>query len=280
MKIIDTHMHLWNTDLFSIAWTKEASIFDRTYELAEYIEAASDSGIEQSVLVEADVDEAYLLDEAMHALSVAEQDSRIAGVVAGGRPEASDFKEYLKKIAGSPKLKGIRRVLHTQPDDLAANPLFVENIGLLEQYNLSFDICVLPGQLPAAIKLVNAHPGISFILDHCGIPDIEGRNLDPWRGLVKEIAGYPNIVCKISGVVTYEGTDKWTPEDLRPYINHVVDCFGWERVMFGSDWPICTVSSSLIKWVEALSLLTKDVEEECRHKLFWKNAKRVYRLES
>lgn len=280
MKIIDTHMHLWNKDIFSYSWSKGLPIFDRTYELNEYLEAVCDSGIEQGIFVEADVDEQYVIDEAVRAISLAEQDSRIGGVVAGGRPEQNDFGGYLKKIGGSSKLKGIRRVLHTQPDDLATDPFFVTNVGLLKQYNLSFDICVLPHQLPVASKLVRSHPKLTFILDHCGIPDIKGRKLESWRGSVKEISGYPNVYCKISGLVAYADPEKWTPEDLRPFIEHVVDCFGWDRVMFGSDWPVCTISSSLKKWVDTLLFLTKDSGEDARLKLFRGNAQRIYRLDN
>jgi predicted TIM-barrel fold metal-dependent hydrolase len=230
------------------------------------------------VFVEADVDEPYLLGEARHVLSLAEGDNPLAGVVAGCRPERADFQAYLDQIAGHPKLKGLRRVLHTQPDGLAESPLFIENVRRLERYRLSFDLCVLARQLPSAISLVRQCPGVSFVLDHGGNPLVKERQLDPWRALLAEIASFPNVVCKVSGLVTQANAESWTPEDLRPYVNHVIECFGWERVMFGSDWPVCTLAASYQEWVEALLFLTRDAGEQERRKLFEENARRVYRL--
>lgn len=170
-------------------------------------------------------------------------------------------------------------MLHTQPDDLGQSALFAENIRLLERYGLSFDICVLARQLPIAICLVRECPGVSFILDHCGIPRVKEPIFDPWRRHILELSEFPNVVCKVSGLVAYADPEKWTPGDLSPYVNHVVECFGWDRVMFGSDWPVCIRSASLQRWVETLLLLTCDAGEENQQKLFYENAARVYRLQ-
>jgi predicted TIM-barrel fold metal-dependent hydrolase len=246
--------------------------------MKDYIAAARGLEVAKSVFVEADVDESHMVDETRWILSLAEQDSLLEGVIACARPEKPDFKKFLNQITGHRKLKGIRRVLHTQSDNLGEAPVFVENIRLLEQYDLSFDICVLDRQLPVAVNLVRECPGVSFILDHCGIPHVKERVLDPWRKHIEEISKYPNIVCKISGLVAYADPENWTPEDLRPCVEHVIGCFGWDRVMFGSDWPVCTLSASFKEWVEALCFLTRFAEESNRRKLFCGNAERVYRL--
>lgn len=246
--------------------------------MTEYIEATRGSELAKSVFVEADVDESYMLDETRWILSLAEQDNLLEGVIACARPEKPDFKKFLDQIAGHRKLKGIRRVLHTQPDNLGETRVFVENIRLLEQYGLSFDICVMDRQLAVAVNLVKECPGVSFILDHCGVPQIKEQILDPWRKQIEDISKFPNVVCKISGLVAYADPENWTPEDLRPYIEHAISCFGWDRVMFGSDWPVCTLSGSFQAWVEALCFLTRDAEESNRHKLFCGNAERIYRL--
>ena len=219
-----------------------------------------------------------MLGETRYILSLADQDNPLEGVVACCRPEKADFKTYLDQIAGHPKLKGVRRILHTQPDELSQTALFAENIRLLERYGLSFDICVLARQLPLAIKLVRECPRVSFIMDHCGVPQLKEKQLDPWRGYIREISGLPNVVSKVSGVVAYADHERWTPEDLRPFVEHVIECFGWNRVMFGSDWPVCTQAASLKQWVEALALITSDASETERKKLFHDNAERVYRL--
>jgi predicted TIM-barrel fold metal-dependent hydrolase len=279
MRIIDTHQHLWDMDLFSFSWCKDIPLLNRSFRMQDYIQAIHNSGIEKSVHLEADVDEPYMLDETRYILGLAEaQDNPLEAVVACARPEKDGFREYLDQITGRPALKGIRRVLHTQPDDVGRSQRFIENISILPSYGLSFDVCVLARQLPIAINLVRRCPGVTFILDHCGVPQVKERALDPWRQHFREISACSNVSCKISGLVAYADHDNWTPEDLRPFVEHTIECFGWDRVMFGSDWPVCTQSATLKRWVETLSLLIRSAPEAEQKKLFYDNAARTYRL--
>jgi predicted TIM-barrel fold metal-dependent hydrolase len=280
MQIVDTHQHLWDLDLLSYSWTARSPHFNRSFRLSDYAEATQGIEVIKSVHVEADIDEPHILAETRYILGLAERDDNpISGVVAAARPEYDGFREYLDKIAGHPNLKGVRRILHVVPDDVSTTPLFAENIRTLEEYGLSFDICVLARQLPLAINLVKQCPNVSFILDHCGNPDIKNRDFDAWREGMIEIASYPNVLaCKISGIVVNTDIPNWTVEDLRPAVEGVIETFGWDRVMFGSDWPVCTQAASFKQWFEALSFLTQDESEENRRKLFRENAARVYRL--
>jgi predicted TIM-barrel fold metal-dependent hydrolase len=279
MKIIDTHQHLWDLDLFTYAWLDDVPSLRRSFRMEDYLKAGEGLGIEKSVHLEADVDEAHMLDETRHILALAEQDNLLEGVVACGRPEKPHFADYLDQIAGHPKLKGIRRVLHTQPDEIGQSSLFAENVRLLEAYGLSFEFCVRAHQLPIVIRLISDCPKVSFILDHCGNPQVKEQVFDPWRRDIQEASKFPNVVCKVSGILANADLEKWTPEDVRPYVEHVIECFGWDRVMFGSDWPVCTLAAPLRKWVETLKLLTSSAGEENQQKLFYENAARVYRLE-
>ncbi len=279
MKIIDTHQHLWDLERFSYSWCQHIPALHRSFCLDEYQQAVQGANLYKSVYVEADVDEPFMLEETRYILELAEQENSIEGVVACGRPENKDFPAYLELITGHPKLKGIRRVLHTQPDSLAESQTFIENLRLLEPHGLSFDLCVLARQLPVAINLVRQCPGVFFILDHCGNPLVKERVLEPWQSYLEEMALLPNVACKISGLVTQADHDNWTVEDLRPFVNHVIECFGWERVMFGSDWPVCTLAASFQRWLDALVSLTNNESVANREKLFQKNAERIYRLE-
>ena len=279
MKIVDTHQHLWDLDLFRYAWLRQLPDLNRSFRMNDYLAATNGLAIEKSVHLEADVDEPFMLDETMHLLRLADcADNPLEGVVACGRPESKEFKTCVDKIAGHPKLKGIRRVLHTRPDDLGQSETFIENVCSLAGYGLSFDICVLARQLPLAIRLVSQCPDVTFILDHCGVPQVRDKILDPWRSLIREIAKFPNIFCKISGLIAYADPNNWTAEDLRPYVDHAIECFGWDRVMFGSDWPVCTLSASYRQWVDVLLSLTRSAGEANQKKLFHDNAIRVYRL--
>jgi predicted TIM-barrel fold metal-dependent hydrolase len=279
MKIIDTHQHLWDMSLFEYSWCKAIPLLNRSFRMQDYLEAIRGLGIEKSVHLEADVDEPYQLGETRYILGLAAaRDNPLAGVVACACPENDGFREYLDKIAGEPALKGIRRVLHTQPDAVSESKVFIENIRSLASYGLSFDICVLARQLPIATQLVKRCPGVPFVLDHCGVPQVKERALDPWRDHMSEISKLPNVCCKISGLVAYADPESWTADDLRPFVEHTIECFGWDRVMFGSDWPVCTQSATLKQWVETLSSLTQGASEPDRKKLFYDNAERIYRL--
>lgn len=279
MKIVDTHQHLWDTRVFRYAWLESLPRLNRSFSLTDYEEATSGLEIEKTVFVECDADENQARDEARHALRLAEQPgSRIAGVVASVRPENGGFEGHIENLIGSPKLRGVRRILHTQPDEVGQTATFIQNVCKLANYKLSFDICVLARQLPIAINLVAKCPETIFILDHCGVPQVKEQILEPWRQNIREISSFPNIFCKVSGIVAYADPVSWKPEDLRPFVEHVLECFGWDRVMFGSDWPVCTLAASYKRWVETLALLTNNAGENNQAKLFHDNAIRVYGL--
>jgi predicted TIM-barrel fold metal-dependent hydrolase len=279
MKIVDTHQHLWDLDLFPYAWLELLPKLNRSFRIGDYREATRGLDIEKTVFVECDVDEDQVLEEARYVFRLAEnKENLIGGVVASGRPESDGFQTYLEKIASHAKLRGIRRILHTQPDELGQSKKFIENVRSLSAYNLPFDICVLSRQLPIAIHLVSRCPGVKFILDHCGAPQVKERLLDPWRSRIREMAQFPHVFCKVSGLVAYADPQHWTLDDLRPYVEHVIESFGWDRVMFGSDWPVCTLSASYKQWVETLTSLTQWAGAANQRKLFHDNAVRVYRL--
>jgi predicted TIM-barrel fold metal-dependent hydrolase len=279
MQIIDTHQHLWDLELFRYSWLNSVPQLNRSYRISDYLAATAGLGVVKSVHLEADVDEPYMFDETRKLLSLADQlDNPLEGVVACGRPEHEDFREYLDKIAAHPKLKGIRRVLHTQRDDVGKGSTFIKNVAALCEYDLSFDICVLARQLPIAIDMISKCPSTAFILDHCGVPRVKEKDLDPWRAHISEIAKAPNVVCKVSGVIAYADPKNWTTADLQPFVEYVIASFGWDRVLFGSDWPVCTLSGSLAQWLDALKSITESAGEVNQKKLFHDNAIRVYRL--
>jgi predicted TIM-barrel fold metal-dependent hydrolase len=279
MRIVDTHQHLWDLDLFRYSWLDSLPTLNRSFRMPDYLSAIQGLDVAKSVHLEADVDEPHMLAETLHLLKLADEvDNPLEAVVACGRPEKRDFQSYLDKIIGHPKLKGIRRVLHTQPDELSQSKTFIENVGRLKDYDLSYDICVLDRQLPIAINLVRNCPEVTFILDHCGVPRVKEKVIDPWRKHIAELAQFPNVNCKLSGLVAYADPTSWSAQDLRPYVDHALSCFGWDRVLFGSDWPVCTLSATYKQWVKALRSITQSAGESNQRKLFHDNAIRVYRL--
>jgi predicted TIM-barrel fold metal-dependent hydrolase len=278
MDLIDTHQHLWDLDRFPYSWCASIPALDRSFGYDDYAAASDRLGITKAVFVECDVDDPHALAEARMIQELANEHSLIAGIVAGARPESGGFRAQLEQLARLSSVRGVRRVLHTQPDSLSETQEFAANLRLLPEFGFSFDLCVLARQLPQAITLVRRCPKVSFILDHCGVPDIRAGAMDPWRAHIDEIAAQANVVCKISGLVAYADPKTLTPDVLRPWFEHVVGRFGWDRVVWGGDWPVCTLSRSLAQWVEATHELARAAGERERTMLFHENARRVYRV--
>jgi L-fuconolactonase len=178
-----------------------------------------------------------------------------------------------------PAIKGVRRIVQGEADEyFSARTDFIRGVQILAEYELSFDICIRHPQLPSVIKLVSQCPDTAFILDHIAKPNIAEHELDPWREQLRELAAYPNIVCKVSGLVTEADHQNWTSDDLAPYVQHVLDAFGEDRVVFGGDWPVVLLASSYVRWIETLDSLTTHLSTTARRKLWAENARRFYRL--
>lgn len=278
MYFVDTHQHLWDLDCFPYTWCRDIPKLNRSFRISDYAGAGVGLGIEKTVFMECDVDDPHALAEARSIEALASHEPLIRGIVASGRPERAGFREHLEELARLPHVRGVRRVLHTQPDALSESPLFRENLRLLPEFGFTFDACVLARQLPQAIALVRACPGVRFILDHCGVPDVKGRVFEPWRTHISELAREANVVCKISGLVAYADPETWTIDDLRPWFEHVVNCFGWDRVVWGGDWPVCTLSATLARWVAATHELAASASGAQRAAFFHGNAERIYRV--
>jgi predicted TIM-barrel fold metal-dependent hydrolase len=277
MPLVDTHQHLWDLQQFPYSWCAGIPALNRSFLPDDYRAAAAGTGITKAVFVECDVDEPHLLAEARHVQQLAETWPLIAGIVAGVRPGQDGFVGHLQQLAHLPKVRGVRRVLHTQPDELSQSSRFIDDIRRLPDFGFSFDLCVLARQLPVAIALVQACPQVTFILDHCGVPDVKSGNLDPWRSHIRALADLPNVSCKLSGLVAYANAS-WTMVDLQPWVAHVLASFGPDRVVWGGDWPVCTLGAPLSRWVEATRQLTAGLPPDEQARLFHRNAERLYRL--
>ncbi|AJY44809.1 amidohydrolase family protein [Martelella endophytica] len=274
MRIIDTHLHLVYKDRFSYPWLKDAPALDRQTTAEDYFARAKKLGIDMALHMEVDVAEKDM--EAETAFIVGAHE-KIAGAIAACRPESPDFAVYLERMAATPGLRGFRRVLHVVPDEVSQAPLFAENLRRLAGYGLTFDLCVSARQLPLAIDLARKCPEVQFVLDHCGVPDIENDAFSSWAEHIAECARLENVTAKISGVIAYAGAD-WSTEKLRPYISHVLDAFTFNRVVWGSDFPVCTIHASLEDWVASAKEIVSKATPEEQENLFSRNAMRVYRL--
>ncbi len=279
--IIDSHLHLWDPARFRMRWVEGNPTLEQPYGPAEYREHTAGLEVEAMVYLQVDVDPAYALLEAQWVVERAAEDPRIRAMVPYAPLEDGDqVRSFLDAlVATSPLVKGIRRLLQSEADpEFCLQPRFVRGVQILAEYGLSFDLCIQHGQFPAIIKLVRRCPDVSFVLDHIGKADIQGCVLDPWREQIAALAAFPNVMCKVSGMVTEADKEHWTADDLAPYVAHVLAVFGEDRVMFGGDWPVALLASSYRRWVETLDALTARLSPEARRKLWSENARRFYRL--
>lgn len=283
--IIDTHQHLWDLSKFTLPWhaVEDVPSLRRSYVMADYLAATAKCGVVKTVYMEVDVAPEQQPAEASYVLDLcARDDNQMCGAVISGRPGEAGFETYIGHFTSNRYLKGVRRVLHgpSTPPGTCLQPRFVDSIRWLGEQNLRFDLCMRPGELGDAVKLVDQCPKTQFILDHCGNMSVSAN--DPalrtqWLTSLKALAERPNVMVKISGIIV-TANPGWQPSDLAPNINDTLDTFGADRVMFAGDWPVCTLKATFEQWVDALRWIVRDRSPEFQRKLFHDNAARFYNL--
>jgi len=281
---IDTHLHLLYPERLRYDWAAGIPALNKAFHWADYWARAEPQGITQALHMEVDVP-AEQIDAEIALIDELAACYPIAGMIAAARPESAEFAAWLDERAGHPRLRGLRRVLHTMPDALSQDELFVRNVQRLGEHKLTFDLCVQARQLPLARRLAQRCPEVQFVLDHCGVPDVAGQGLDPWRQHISELASLPNVACKISGVIAYGDPAHWLRgdingvcRDLRPFVEHCIESFGWQRVVWGSDFPVCNLTRSLTDWMAVTQALLVACSNTELDALAHDNARRIYRL--
>lgn len=274
MRIVDTHLHLVYQDRFAYPWLAGEPALDRQWPVEAYFAEAEVLGIEAAIHMEVDVAEPDMLAETRFMRDV---HPRVVAAIASGRPESPDFPEHLDRLAALGNVRGLRRLLQFQPPELSARQLFIENIRRLPAYGFTFDLCVKSHELEIARRLAAAAPEVQFVLDHCGNPKIADGEWDSWATPLAEIAAMPNVVCKVSGILA-NVREGWTVGQLRPYVEHVIERFGWDRVLWGSDHPVVTLFADLTSWVYATRDIIAGASEDEQASLLHRNAERIYRL--
>lgn len=280
--IIDAHVHLTDVKNLAYGWTKNAPVLNRSVLPADLFKAAAPVQIEKFVFVEVDVDMPQHIAEAEWVDGLAQSEPKLGGMVAALPLELGKAVEAdLAKIAKLKVARGIRRLIQNQADpDFCIRQNFIEALKLLPKYDLVFDICIFHHHLPNAIKMVKQCPEVRFVLDHIAKPAIKAGTFDPWRQHMKELAALPNVTCKISGVSTEADHKNWTREQLKPYIAHAIDTFGFERCMYGGDWHVLELAGTYPQWVEVVDWVIEGASADEKRKLYRDTATRAYRLDS
>ncbi len=277
--IVDTHLHIWDLGRISYPWLKSVPKLNRNHLIEDYRRACGPVQVAKMVFVQCECDPAQSLEEARWVAEVAQREPRLRGIVARAALEDGEgVADSLARLAEIPQVRGIRRLIQGESMEFCLQPQFVRGVRALSGFGMSFDICIMHPQLANVIELVRQCPEVTFILDHIGKPGIKAGLLDPWRAELRQLSGFGNVWCKLSGVATEADLETWTPAALRPYIDHTLDCFGPGRVLFGGDWPVSTLATDYPRWVSVIDEALRGCSAEELQRIYVDNAERVYRI--
>jgi L-fuconolactonase len=275
---IDSHQHFWRYDAVRDAWITDSMALLKRDFLPEHLAVElMANGIDACVAVQADPSE----NETKLLLELAEENGRIAGVVGWVDLLSSRVGERLEYFSHFSKLRGFRHIAQTEPDDhFLVREDFVKGVAQLRTFGFTYDILIYPRQLPAANGLVARLPEQHFVIDHCAKPEVKSGKLSPWSVQIREIAQNKNVFCKVSGLVTEADWKLWKADDFKPFLDVVFEAFGAERLMFGSDWPVCLLAGTYRRVKQLIEDYVKGFSPADKERIFGGNAARFYGLQT
>ena len=273
---IDSHQHFWIYDPNQYPWMTDELSAIRSNHLPEHLQVEFDRlGIDGSVAVQA----RQSLDESRWLLKMADESSLIKGVVGWVDLRSEYVEDQLAEFAEHPKFVGVRHVVQDEPDEnFMLLPEFIRGISKLKSYDLSYDILVFPNQLPAAIELVKQFPDQPFVLDHIAKPLIKDKEISTWNEHIRELAQFSDLNCKVSGMITEANWATWKTSDFTPYLDVVFEAFGEDRLMYGSDWPVCKLAGSYRQVYDLTDNYLSQFSPLAKEKFFGGVASEFYRL--
>jgi L-fuconolactonase len=273
--IFDAHHHLWKVSRGDYHWmTPSMAVLARDYLVADLQPELQKAGVTRTIVVQAAATEA----ETEFLLGIAARTSFIAGVTGWLDLADRDFPRRLEHFRKDSKFVAIRPMIHDVPNDAwILEPQVLGNLKHISEVGFRFEFLTFPRHLPYVLRALEQVPELHAVMDHLSKPPIAKGALEPWASLMTQVADYPNVYCKISGMVTEARHDSWTPESLAPYVHHVIDVFGSDRLIFGSDWPVCRLAAEYSQVVAvARSILSDRIEAGGMEKVMFKNAERFY----
>lgn len=273
---IDSHQHFWRYDLRRDTWiTDEMAVLKRDFLPEDLLPELTSNGMDASVAVQAGQSE----QETLFLLDCAAQHPQIAGVVGWVDLCASNVRERLAYFSQFKKLRGFRHIVQAEADDnFLLREDFCRGAGFLREFGFTYDILIYPKQLPAAGKFVAKCPDQAFVIDHLAKPLIRSRQMEPWREQIRAIATQPNVFCKVSGIITEADWAHWSADDCRPYLDVIFEAFSVDRLMFGSDWPVCLLGGTYGRVKDLVDVYMRGLPAADCQKIFGLNAARFYGL--
>jgi L-fuconolactonase len=275
---IDAHQHFWIYNPAEYDWIDDSMGTLRRDFLPEDLQPQLESiGFHGSVVVQV----RQTVEETRWLLELADSSPSILGVVGWVDLRSPDIRSQLKLFARNPKLVGIRHIVQSEPDDrFLLQPEFLRGVSVLEEFDLAYDILIYTKHLPVAAEFVERFPRQRFVLDHLAKPPIKTGNIDSWAHGISRLAEFPNVFCKLSGLVTEADWQHWNPDQIVPFLDVAFESFGPERLMIGSDWPVCLVAASYSRTVEVVKRYLLGQKPQCQEAVLGGNAQRFWRLES
>lgn len=274
---IDAHQHFWKYDPVEYDWIDDSMSLLKKDFLPEHLTTElSNCGFDGCIAVQARQTE----EESRFLLDLARQNKFIKGVVGWVDLRNKKVHERLEILSKNKLLKGIRHIVQSEPDDFMLKKDFQNGISVLKQFNLTYDILIYPRQLISAIELVNHFPDQHFVIDHIAKPSIKEQKIESWKSGIMELALAPNVFCKISGLVTEADRKYWEPEDFTSYLDVIFDVFSIDRLMVGSDWPVCLLAAGYKQVMVIIEDYTRNFNKEDVAKVFGGNAIRFYDLKT
>jgi len=270
---LDSHQHFWNYSEDQYPWIQPSWPIRRSFLPVDLEPLLKSAGIDGSIAVQA----RQTLEESRWLLELADQSPIIKGVVGWVDLRSDAVEDQLAQFANHPKFVGVRHVVQDEPDDdFMIRPEFLRGISKLKQFGLHYDVLIFPKQLPAAIKLLQRFPEQPFVLDHIAKPHIKDGVISPWREQIQELAKAPNLMCKVSGMITEAKVPGWRHDQFVPYLDVVTEAFGVERLMYGSDWPVCLLAGSYTQVHSLAQRYFASQSEVTKDAIFGGNATRFY----
>src|SRR5438034_2658701 len=270
---LDAHQHFWTYDPVQYPWIPKGSPLQRDWLPIDLPPLLARAGLDGSIAVQA----RQTVTESHWLLSLADRSTLVKGVVGWVDLRSEGVEEQLAELSKHPKFAGVRHVVQDEPDaNFMLGTDFVRGVGKLRSFNLTYDILIYPKQLPAAIELARRFPEQPFVLDHLAKPFIREGIISPWREQIRELAKSGNVMCKVSGMVTEADHASWKPADFKPYLDVVFEAFGEDRLMYGSDWPVCLLAGSYEQVFGLVDGFTRQSGPTGREKIFGGNAARFY----
>ena len=280
ISLLDTHQHLVYREKASYGWTKDIPLLaEGNFTLDDYKTLTEGLGIGGTLFMETGVDDPDYQQETRFVKSLADNsDNGMIGLISSIRPESDEaFETWLEETIEM-GVVGYRRILHVMPDDTSQSDIFRKNVRKIGVSGKTFDICFLPGQLPIACELAKACENTKLILNHCGVPYIAGDGLDPWRQDIKSLAQIPNVICKLSGLMAYCAPGTSSLETIEPYVDHVLNCFGPNRMVWGSDWPVVNLAKGLPEWIAVTRKILGKLSADEASSIAYGTAQIVYKV--